>query len=371
MNIRNSFIPLIIIGVIVIGILYFFQNQSLEEHPTNVPKITVSPEKAVDEKGPTIGLNMTLSPVFLNISLNPGQQADASFKLTNNNPIQEEVKLSLLKFKANATGNHPVPIDVAKDDQINTLVTFPQSNFKLAPNETKNVSFTFKSPQNAELGYYFAIMITRQKEREADKREAVIAGAPSLPVLVEVRSPYAKKAAELVDFKTKQAWFEYTPVEFETTIKNTGNIHLVPFGDIFIDQGNNKEIGTALVNEPQGNILPQTQRTYYSFWNDGFITRNPKMKDGQFVIDKNGDIIYETKVDWSKINKLRIGKYSATAIMVYSDGTRDIPLEAKTSFWIIPWKIIIGLMIVLFLLFQGIKSFVVDAGSSLKSKSKH
>lgn len=370
MKIRNGFLSLICIGIIVVGFLYFFQNRSTPT-PINVkPKITLSPEEIVDDNGPKVGLNLTLSPVFLNIVLNPNQQATAQFKVINNNPFQEEFKLNIIKFKADVTGSKPTPVEVTNDDEILKLVKFSEDTFKIQPNETKQLSFTFNSPKNAELGYYFAVMVTRTKERQARSREAILAGAPSLPVLIEVRNPKAKKQAELVSFKTKSGWFEYLPVEFETEMKNTGTVHLVPFGDIFIDQGNNKEIGTAFINEVRGNILPQTKRTYTSSWSDGFIIRTPKMQDGQYILDKNGKLVYETKWDITKLDKFRIGKYTATAIMVYNDGEKDIPLEAKTTFWVIPWKIIIVFIAILFLLFQGIKSSLQNLGLSVKGKNK-
>lgn len=370
MQIRNNIIALGIIGIIIVGILYFFQNQSPREVKPAIPppRPTFTEENAFDEKGPKVGLNLTLSPIFLNIILDPKQIATAEFKITNNNLFKEDFRLKLVKFKADESGKKPVPIEISSKDELNSLVKFKQPNISLQPNETRQLSFSFTAPKTPELGYYFAIMVIRQKERQGGKDEAIVAGAPLMPVLIEVRNPYAKKEIEIKSFKAAKTWYEYLPVEFETVIANTGNVHVVPFGDIFIDQGKNKEIGGIIINETRGNILPQTERKYDSHWYDSFIVREPKMDKGNYLTDEKGRLVYETKWDITKLNKFRIGKYTATAIVVYNNGETDIPIEAKTSFWVIPWKIILGLIICLFLLFQGIKSSLQNLGGSVKRK---
>jgi hypothetical protein len=49
---------------------------------------------------------------------------------------------------------------------------------------------------------------------------------------------------------------------------------------------------------------------------------------------------------------LRIGRYTATALVVLSTATKDIPFEMQTSFWIFPWKVVLGAM--LLIAFAGI-----------------
>ena len=39
---------------------------------------------------------------------------------------------------------------------------------------------------------------------------------------------------------------------------------------------------------------------------------------------------------------------------VYNDGQRDVPIESEITFWILPWKILLGLLIVLVLVGLGI-----------------
>lgn len=366
MNIRKNLATFLMIGILVVVVFYILQNMSTETAQDPKPRVTLAPEDQVDEKGPKVGVNLTLSPVFINLVLNREQTGQANFFVTNNNAFAEDYKLSILKFKPDSTGSKPVPLEVSAQDEFVKGIQFSENEFNVKPNQKKVITLKFTPPKNSEIGYYFAIMVSRKNERQIGKKETLIAGAPTLPVLVEVKSPTAKKAAEMVEFKTSSPWYEYLPTEFHTTIKNTGNIHLIPFGDIFIDQGGKKDIASVLINPTNGNVLPGTKRTFYSQWNDGFIVRVPKKNGDTYALDKKGNTIYETTIDWSKISKFRFGKYTAVAILVYHDGERDIPIEATTSFWIIPWKILLGTIVVVFLLVQGIRSSLLGVGSTLR-----
>ena len=137
MDIRKNLVTFIIIGVIVMGLLYFLQNMSTESAQDPKPKVTLSPEQQVDEQGPKVGVNLTLSPVFINLVLNRDQSGKANFSVTNNNTFAEEYKLSILKFKPDETGSKPVPMEVTPQDEFVKGITFSENEFKVQPNQKK------------------------------------------------------------------------------------------------------------------------------------------------------------------------------------------------------------------------------------------
>ena len=94
------------------------------------------------------------------------------------------------------------------------------------------------------------------------------------------------------------------------------------------------------------NIIPQTNRNFTSSWADGFIVIEPVIEDGQVKTDANGKIIKKLIINWDKLTSFRIGKYTANLLLVYDNGTRDVPMEANLSFWVIPYKIIIFMTVV-------------------------
>lgn len=332
------------------------QAQSPTSKSTVTQKTSPSPTIVLPSESPNVGINLSVSPVFLNLTTDPAQPVSSQIRVKNNSSVKEYLQLNLLKFEASNTGDSPKIVDTTPEDEFLKWIDFSEKTFVVEPNQAKSIKVTITPPKSAALGYYYAIVVGRAKEGNVKQTGAAIAGAPAISVLLNVRSPNAKREIQLVDFLTSKLVYETVPVEFQVKVKNSGNIHVVPFGDIFIDWGGKQNIGIVPVNPGRGNVLPQTERTYYATWNDGFMARVPKKENGKTVLDDKGNVVYGTDWDLSKINSLRIGRYTAHLLFVYDNGQRDIPLEAQVSFWVIPWKVILVLLVILFFILVGIKN---------------
>jgi hypothetical protein len=186
-----------------------------------------------------------------------------------------------------------------------------------------------------------------------------VQGAVAIPVLLNVKKPGAKAEAKLDEFKPKAFVSEYLPVEFLTRVTNTGNIHINPRGNIFIRSGG-KDIATLTVNPGLGNILPNTTRAFESSWEEGFIIRKPVTENGNVKIGKDGKPETYLEFNWNKLTQFRFGKYTAALVLVYNDGTRDIPVESTTTFWVIPYKALVIIILVILGIILGIR-FVIKS----------
>lgn len=331
-----------------------------------------SPSALIDQIAdapPKSGLSLTISPIFLNLTAYTGKTVKSKIKLTNNNTFAERYKLAVMKFKPDALGESIIPIEDNTNDESLSWIRILTPEITVQGQSSATVEFEVKVPDYAFLGYYFGITVQRAKEQFARTDTTKVVGQAIMPIMLDVIRAGDKgqlfvdgdaniyKRAELVSFKTSSWWYEYLPAEFEVKFKNTGKVHLAPFGDIFIQQGDN-DLGSVKFNESGGNTLPGVTRTYKSSWTDGFIVREPTKKNGEFVMDKNGKKTYHTVIKWDSVTKMRIGKYTAKAIVVFNNGRNDVPLEALVSFWVIPWKIILVSALILALLIFGIKSAI-------------
>ena len=341
--------PKIFVSIIIIFLLVvstegaFAQTETPSQIKSGSPKPTKSIE--VPDEVPPSGVNMTLSPSFLNLTSDPGKEVVSQFKVTNNNAFREYIEIDVKKFESSDTG--PVIQDTTEQDEFARWVEFSEAQFTIEPNQTKTIKFTITPPSNAALGYYYAIALTRMKPGGQDGTGASITGSPALPVLLLVNSPNAKKEVQVLDFSTDKVFYEYLPMDFVIKVKNTGNIHTAPGGDIFIDSMFKKEVVVLPANKGRGNILPQSTRDFIVPWDDGMIVRAPKVENGE-VVRQDGEIVYETKLDLDKpLSTFRIGKYTAHLIMIYDNGERDVPIEASVSFWIIPWRILGSVLLIL------------------------
>jgi hypothetical protein len=331
---------------IALGIVLLFT--SFSQHvvaQTTTPSL--SPTQQGNTAGPSQGLNLTLSPTYISLTTDPGKDVESQFRVTNNNGFTENLRVSVAKLEVGQDGR-PVLRDMEITDEFGKWISVADGDFSLGGNQSKVVRFTISPPQSAALGYYYTLLVSRQRTgSQAEGAQAVISGSAGITVLLDVRSPNAKRELQVAQFATDKMFYEYLPTTFKVVVKNTGNVHVIPFGDIFLDSMFHKEIATLPANPGRGNVLPQSQREFNAVWDDAFAVRVPKTENGVTVKDGKGIVQYETKYDFSKANKFRIGKYTAHLIMVYDNGERDIPVEGTLTFWVIPWKIILGGIVVI------------------------
>lgn len=295
---------------------------------------------------PSDGMAFTLSPSVLNLKTKPGQSTTFQLKIRNNSTNPEALEIAVNKLKSSLTGDRPEFSEFEPEDPFPTWLSFTPQQFTIEPGAWQQVEGTITPPENALLGYYAGIVFRRQINVKPNEGETEIAGAPAVIALFEVESSAAFPQLQLVSF-TGPRWVEYLPATFTVEVINSGNIHLQPFGNIFIDQERVKDVGILTINETAGFVLPGGKRIFKSQWTEGFpLIETARNEDGR----ETKKVIW----DFSKANWLRMGKFTATMLLAYNDGVRDVPLEASMTFWVIPWKLILGAIAVLLILGLGL-----------------
>lgn len=352
--IRRFFILLLSVYVIFVRV----SDVNAVESPTLTPPIQITPEPEITvvvtpPPAAIQPIDLTVSPITLNLLANPGEKISSSIKIFNNSTEKEYLQVKLAKFSADKSGSRPQIREFDVRDEYKNWLTFEKSEFEVNPGEWQTVDLMFAPPEEAALSYYYAIIVKRQVDTKDENATTVVTGAPAILVLANVLSPNAIQELQLVDFKTQKKFYEYLPVEFEIDIRNTGNIHLNPLGNIFIDKGTARDIALLSINKENGLVLPDSQRKYITRWNEGFPSYEPILENGIEKKDENGETLYKLHWDFSKIKDLRFGKYTANLLLVYDNGERDIPIESTVSFWVIPWKIGIVVLILSSLVIVG------------------
>ncbi len=357
---KNFKLKILLVTVFSLTFFSLVFHQTVLAQTSPIP----TPLKPTSET-PTTGIDLNLSPTFLNLRTDPGKPVSSEFKVRNNNTFTEYLRISLVKFVNSAEGT-PTITDIEQGDDFANWIEFDQKEFSVGPNQSKTVKFTISPPAQAALGYYYGILVSRIQKAEGEG--TVISGSTAVPVLLEVRSPNAKREVQIISFKPGKLFYEYLPVEFNAIFKNTGNVHVAPIGDIFVDSLFNEEVAVLRVNEGRGSVLPNGVRTFTATWDEGFAVRTIKTKDNVPVKDDKGNSVYETNYDFSKANLFRFGRYTANLLMVYDNGERDIPVEAKISFWVVPWKMLgIGAVIVLLALI-GLRSTLMPIYRKIRGR---
>jgi hypothetical protein len=287
-------------------------------------------------------LRLTTSPLPINLKVTPGYSTTANIKIKNDGLATENIKVSLMKFKADSLSGAPLLSERQPGDDFFDWVTFSENTFSLPVNEWKTITATFNVPTTASFDYYYAIVFTRaQDEVKQGDRQTVIVGGTATLVLLEAVVPNAKREIKVTDFSVDKNMFEFLPATFTVKLQNSGNVHVAPRGNIFISKGDDKDIAMLEVNPAQGSILPDSPREFQAQWAEGFPIYVPKQADGKAVLDANGKPMQELKWDFKDTSKLRWGKYTAKLLLVFDDGKKDVPIEAAVTFWVMPWRLII------------------------------
>jgi hypothetical protein len=307
---------------------------------------------------PTTGYDVTVSPIFFDLTANPGDTISTKIRVRNNTNSPLPLNLGVQKLSGDINGN----LILKQDKTDTTLAWFNLGSSRIVakPLEWTDVPFTISIPKDAAYGYYWTITFTQDNTNPSAKQAVSLTGASGVPVLLNVKKAGAKAEAKILQFSTTNYVSEYLPIDFTVKVENTGNIHIKPYGSIFISDGLSKNLAILDVNPGQGNIIPDSARIFTTSWDDGFLVRQPVMVDGQPKIDKQGKTVEEIQINWDKLTSFRIGKYTANLLLVFDNGTKDVPLQSTITFWVFPWKVTLGFIIAVVVIVLGFR-FMIKA----------
>ena len=318
------------------------------------------------------GLNLIVSPLPISLTASPGATVSAQLKIKNGGAVPETLTVGLMKFSAFGDEGSPRLMDREKGDDYFDWVKFSENEFVLNPNEWKTITATITVPQSVAFGYYYAVTFQRKNEDiPGGPRSTKIVGATATLILLEVPVPNAIREVEVLEFFSPQKIYEFLPTKFFVKLKNKGNVHVAPRGNIFIDGMGQKDVAILNINDLKGNVLPNSNRIFETEWTDGFPVFEPETKDGVVVTDSHGKPKLKIKWDLSTLTKLRFGKYTANMLLVYDDGKKDIPIEGKLEFLVIPWRLLGIFLIFAILIVAGLWSIIKSPIKKVVQKIKN
>lgn len=321
-------------------------------------------------------LNLVTSPLPISLSVTPGTSVTSELRIKQGGAVTEKLKVSLMKFAAFGTEGKPRLVDRGPGDDYFDWVRFDKTTFDAPPNVWQTVKMTINVPKSAAFGYYYAVVFSRAGDDQAPVGEssptAAYNGGSAVLVLMDAKVPNAKRELELVSLTATHRLFEFLPAGFDIKFKNTGNVHMVLHGNLFIMSGK-KQVASLDLNNAQGNILPKSTRVFPLEWLDGFPHFEKVTEDGKVKMDKNNKPVMH--LVWSNggagssevTPHLRFGKYTAKLFAVYDDGSRDVPMEASVDFWVIPWRFLLVVLLVIVLIGAGVYASTRGAMRGVRS----
>lgn len=296
-------------------------------------------------------LQVTPSPIVQ--TLKPGEQKNVDLRIRNNGSQPEQLKAELRSFIFDdATGDIRLTDDVP--GEVKDWVSFAYPVFNITPGATFTQQLRMNTPADAGFSYAFAVTLQRTVPTVPTGGKPAIEGSVAVFTLLSIDKPGAERKFNILQFSSKKRIYEYLPAEFEIQIKNTGNTLTQPAGNVFIQRSSasSEPVSVLALNSAGSYILPGMSRTLRTSWEEGF----PVYKLKQEATNTNPERYLSW--EWGNAEKFRIGRYVAKVVAVYNDGQRDIPVFAEVAFWVFPWKLFLGLLLLVSIGIAGIISII-------------
>lgn len=295
--------------------------------------------------------SLEVSPSPLVTDVKPGESKTLELKIHNASRATEQLKIQARGF----TTAHPsesITITPTTPPDLAKWISFSQPTFSVRPGEWFTQKISINLPDDAGFSYPFITVISRAETPEQTDGGASIQGSIAVFTLVNIDKPGATRRVELESFTPDQSFYEFLPASFKLKFKNTGNSIVQPYGNIYVQRPGKESSPLAVlpVNETGNYLLPGGSKEINATWADGF----PYYQTSQ--PDKDGKTTQNLIWNWENISHFRIGRYTAQVVAVYNDGTRDVPVIGAVSFWVIPWRILLGVLVVLLVIGIGIWS---------------
>ncbi|MDP3900844.1 MAG: hypothetical protein Q8Q38_00675 [bacterium] len=293
---------------------------------------------------------LTLSPVREEITADPGETVHGELLLINE---QEGTKTFYSTFgNFEASGESGTPSFVEGREGLATWIE-AVSSVTLSQNEQLEVPYTIRIPKNAAPGGHFAAIFWSTVPPRSQSEGVSIGAKVGSLILLRV-SGEIPEGGGVLEFTTKgkQGFFSSLPIALEYRFQNGGGDRLKPEGTIRITNLIGFTSATFNANPDDGNILPQSVRKFDVLWEKGKDETKKLQGEGE----KTGGFFGGLKQEWSNI---AFGRYTAHLDVVY--GAEGERAQASTSFFVVPWRILSILIVILailsFLFSLGIKRY--------------
>jgi hypothetical protein len=273
--------------------------------------------------------DFVVGPGKVDVTLQPGQSK--TFEITVTNRTGKLHRFNITAQDAVGSQDTATPIVLLGDDRgpysMKDFVSVPYRTFDLQHNQRARIPVTITIPPDAEPGGLYGSVLV---DTVAVQSEAGDTGgtAPQSAIIAKIGTLFfitipgtVEKDGGIKEFTTvpEKTFYQGGPINFGIVYENRGSMHLVPYGELRIRNMFNEEIGYVKL-------------------------------DPWFVLPKS---LRLREVTWTR--ELLFGRYTATVAINRSYD--DVIDEMSYTFWVLPWKPLVGVFVAVFVVFFFIRSF--------------
>lgn len=266
------------------------------------------------------GQALEIAPPVVNLTADPGEVKNVNINLRDISSSTLVVTGAVNDFTASGEDGTPkVLLDEGESSPYSIKPWIdPLQQLTLEPRQVKSLPVTIRVPKDAAPGgYYGVIRFTANAPGVTGNGVSLSA---SLGALIFIRvNGDAKESVSFEEFYTtskdgaRTGLFESQPVTFAARIKNDGNVHEQPTGQIAVKDLFGNTVTNVNMNLERRNILPGSIRKF------------------------------EASMDKTNIgDRFLFGYYTAKITLTY--GSDNQTTTADLSFWVIPWRLVLTVL---------------------------
>ncbi|QQS60082.1 hypothetical protein IPN41_03060 [Candidatus Falkowbacteria bacterium] len=272
---------------------------------------------------------MTVSPVRLELSGDPGTSVGGNFKIFNDEKESKTLYTAFENFEA--SGETGSPSFKPSKEGLASWITAPTS-IEVPAGESKTVDFAITIPDGTEPGGYFAAIFVGSTPPNSNPNELAIGSRIGTLVLFRVNGDIIENGS-LLEFATKdkKKWHNALPVNFYYRFQNSGADRVFPKSSLTINNIIGQDKAVIDANATEGNVLPGSIRRFEVWW---------KSKSDTSVVPKSqpSDLSFldSIKYQW---NNFAFGRYTADLRINY--GNKGDVATGSFAFFVFPWQLIL------------------------------
>lgn len=266
--------------------------------------------------------DFVVGPGKIEVTLNPGEHKTVNVTVTNRMGDTRPFKIEIEDFTGSEDPNQTVVLlgNERGPYSLKDYLSVPETMFELKNGERATIPVTVSLPTDAEPGGLYGSVLLSTVSKTATTTASASAIVSRIGTLFFIKVPGAVKAdGALSSFDTagSERLFSSGPIDFRLLYTNNGSVHVNPYGEIHVKNMFGEEVG--LVEVDPWFAMPSSLRL--------------------------------REVSWSR--EFLFGRYTAEAQI--NRGYDNI-IDTKTvAFWVIPWNIVLGVCIGLFVIVFGIR----------------
>lgn len=288
---------------------------------------------------------LTISPVKVEVTGDPGQTLRGELELLNEQPGQKTFFTSFENFEP--SGDTGSPKFIGKADGLATWLG-AASSVAIATGETVKVPYTITIPSDAEAGGYFAAIFFGEQDPSTQLAgEVAIGGKLGVLILLRVAGDIVEQAG-ISEFAVSEGsrLKSGLPLGLQYRFSNSGGDRVVPLGDIVIKNMFGGTAGTVVANINEGSVLPNSSRKFQTMW-------------GEPVLASTTTGFFATAQE--QLMNFHFGFYKANISLVYGATNQT----ATDAFWfaLVPWQLLllmIGVLLIMISILKKYNSWIIS-----------